>query len=48
MKRALDQGYYLMRGNEKVGAEMRLTGLIYNMKRAFNVVGVAKLIEALG
>ena len=48
MKRALDQGYFLMRGNEKVGAEMRLTGLIYNMKRAFNIVGVAKLIEALG
>jgi len=48
MKRSLDQGYFLLRGNEKVGTEMRLTGLIYNMKRAFSIVGVPKLIEALG
>jgi transposase len=48
MKRSLDQGYFLLRGNEKVGTEMRLTGLIYNMKRAFNIVGIPKLIEALG
>ena len=48
MKRSLDHGYFLMRGKEKVGTEMRLTGLIYNMKRALNIVGVPKLIEALG
>lgn len=48
MKRALDQRYFLLRGTEKVGVEMRLNGLIYNMKRAFNIVGVQKLIEALG
>jgi transposase len=48
MKRASDQGYFLVRGTEKVGAEMKLLGLIYNMKRAFNIVGVQKLIEALG
>ena len=48
MKRTWDQGYFLLRGNEKVGTEMRLSGLIYNMKRAFSIVGVPKLIEALG
>ena len=48
MKRSLDQGYFLLRGKQKVGVEMKLTGLIYNMKRAFNIVGVSKLIEALG
>lgn len=48
MKRSLDQGYFLLRGTEKVGVEMRLNGLIYNMKRAFSIVGVSKLIEALG
>jgi transposase len=48
MKRPLDMGYFLLRGKEKVGMEMLMMGLIYNMKRAFKVVGVAKLIEALG
>lgn len=48
MKRPLDLGYFLLRGKEKVGMEMSMMGLIYNMKRAFNVVGVAKLIKALG
>jgi transposase len=48
MKRPLDMGYFLLRGKEKVGMEMALMGLIYNMKRAFKVVGVPKLIEALG
>jgi len=48
MKRSLDQGYFLMRRSAKVGAEMMLSGLIYNIKRAVNIVGTAKLIEALG
>ena len=48
MKRALDLGYFLLRGKQKVTMEMTMMGLIYNMKRAFKVVGVAKLIEALG
>jgi len=47
MKRTLDQGYFLLRGTEKVGTEMTLNGLIYNMKRAFSIVGILKLIEAL-
>jgi transposase len=47
MKRTLDQGYFLLRGTEKVEVEMRLNGLIYNLKRALTIVGVPKLIEAL-
>lgn len=47
MKRTLDQGYFLMRGIEKVNAEIALTGLIYNMKRAFSIIGIPKLIGAL-
>lgn len=47
MKRLLDQGYFLLRGKEKVGAEISLTGLVYNMRRAFSIVGIPKLIEAL-
>jgi transposase len=47
MKRTLDQGYFLLRGTEKVDVEMRLNGLIYNLKRALNIVGVPKLIKAL-
>lgn len=48
MKRTLDQGYFLLRGTEKVEVEIRLNGLIYNLKRAINIVGIPKLIEALG
>jgi transposase len=47
MKRAMNQGYFLMRGLNKVGAEMSLTVLSYNLKRAINILGVKKLIEAL-
>jgi hypothetical protein len=47
IKRAMNQGYFLMRGLDKVGAEMSLTVLSYNLKRAINILGVKKLIEAL-
>jgi hypothetical protein len=47
IKRAMNQGYFLMRGLNKVGAEMSLTVLSYNLKRAINILGVRKLIEAL-
>ena len=47
IKRAMNQGYFLMRGLDKVGAEMSLTVLSYNLKRAINIMGVPKLIEAL-
>ena len=47
IKRAMNQGYFLMRGLKKVGAETSLTVLSYNIKRALNIIGVKKLIEAV-
>lgn len=47
IKRAMNQGYFLMRGLHKVGAEMSLTVLSYNLKRAINITGVKNLIAAL-
>ncbi len=48
IKRWMDQGYFLMRGKEKVGAEMSLTVLAYNIKRAINILGVQQMVQALG
>jgi transposase len=48
MKRAMNQGYFLMRGKTKVAAEMSLTVLSYNIKRVMNIIGVEKMIEAVG
>jgi transposase len=47
IKRAMNQGYFLMKGLDKVGAEMSLTVLSYNLKRAINILGVPKLIAAV-
>jgi transposase len=48
MKRAMASGYFLMRGIKKVAAEMSLTVLGYNIKRVINILGVKKMIEAVG
>jgi len=40
--------YVLCRGKEKVTAEIGLSFLAYNLKRAINMVGTKKLIEAMG
>ena len=48
IKRGMGQGYFLMRGKAKVAAEMSITIMAYNMKRAMNIMGVNKMIEALG
>jgi hypothetical protein len=47
MKRWWDQGYFLMRGLPNVKAEMSLTVLAYNLKRAMKIVGVPRLIAAV-
>jgi len=47
IKRAMGHGYFLMKGLNKVGAEMSLTVLSYNLKRVINIIGVKKLIEAV-
>jgi transposase len=47
MKRAMNQGYFLMRGLTKVGAEASLTVLAYNLKRVINILGVRTMVEAV-
>jgi transposase len=41
-------GGFLVRGKIKVGAEVSLAHFSYNLKRALAVVGLEKLLEALG
>jgi hypothetical protein len=48
MKRGMNSGYFLMKGIKKVGAEMSLTVLAYNIKRVINILGVGKMLEAVG
>jgi len=37
-----------MRGLEKVRAEMALTVMAYDLKRVIRILGVPRMIEALG
>jgi transposase len=48
IKQAMNQGYFLMRGLEKVRAEMALTVMAYDLKRVIRILGVPRMIEALG
>ncbi|MFQ5943662.1 MAG: IS1182 family transposase [Anaerolineales bacterium] len=48
IKLSMDQGYFLMKGIPKTSAETSLSFLAYNIKRAINILGVPKMIEALG
>ena len=43
-----DAGYVLCRGKRKVSAEIGLSFLGYNIKRAINLVGVEEMIKRLG
>ncbi len=47
IKRAWNQGYFLTKGLDSVNAEMSLTMLAYNLKRAIHILGVPKMLEAL-
>lgn len=47
MKRWMDQGFFLMKGLPNVRAEFSLTVFSYNLKRAINILGVKKLIQAV-
>ncbi len=47
MKRAMNQGYFLMRGLRKVRTEMSLTVLAYNLKRVLNILGVERLLDVV-
>jgi hypothetical protein len=48
MKRWWDQGSFLMRALEKVRTEYGLTVLTYNLRRVVNMVGIPRLMAALG
>ena len=48
IKRWDDAGYLLVRGLAKVRAEFSLMTLAYNLRRAIRVVGVPRLLAALG
>jgi transposase len=47
IKRAMDQGYFLMKGINKVTTEISLTILSYNLKRVINILGVEKVISSM-
>jgi transposase len=47
MKRAMDFGYFLLKGLQKVRGEFSLMALSYNLRRVINVLGVECLLEAL-
>jgi len=46
IKQWMNQGAFLMRGLDKVRAEFSLTALVYNMRRAINILGVGELMRA--
>ena len=47
IKRAMDQGYFLMKGLKKVTTETSFTVLAYNLKRVINIMGVEKMITSM-
>lgn len=47
VKRWFNQGYFLTKGIQSVGAEIALSFLAYSIKRVINIIGVNKLIEAV-
>ena len=47
LKHTMGHSYFLMKGKEKVSAEMSMSVLIYNMKRVMNIIGISTLLELL-
>jgi len=46
-KRAMDMGYFLLKGLDRVGGEFSLAVLAYDLKRVINLLGAKCLLEAL-
>jgi two-component SAPR family response regulator len=42
-----EPGHFLMRGLDKVRAEFSLTALVYNLRRAINILGVNTIMAAV-
>lgn len=47
IKQWMHQGAFLMRGLEKVRAEFSLTALVYNLRRALNILRMDKMTAAI-
>ena len=47
IKRNMDSAYCLLKRTENVRGEFALTYLVYNLKRAINILGVTKLLQAI-
>ena len=47
IKRAMNQGYFLLKGLIKVNGEFGFSVIAYNMKRAISIRGVRPLIQSL-
>jgi transposase len=47
IKQWMNQGAFLMKGLEKVRAEFSLTALVYNLRRAINILGMEPLMAAV-
>jgi transposase len=47
IKRAFNQGYFLLKGLRKVNGEMGFTMLAYDMRRAISILGVKALLACL-
>jgi transposase len=47
MKRAFNQGYFLLKGLKKVNGEMGFTVLAYDMRRALNILGTKALLALI-
>ena len=48
IKRALNGGYFLLKGKKKVTGEFALISLAYNLKRAVGLLGFGKIMAAMG
>jgi hypothetical protein len=44
----MNQGAFLTRGLENVRAEFSLTALVYNLRRALNILGVTPMMARFG
>ena len=47
IKRAMDQGYFLLKGIRKATTEISLAVLAYNIRRAINILGVERMMASL-
>ncbi|MDQ6703694.1 MAG: hypothetical protein M3Z96_11655 [Pseudomonadota bacterium] len=47
IKQWMNQGAFLMKGLDNVRAEFSLTALVYNLRRALNILGVDAMMAAV-